>query len=311
MNPFTSILASVRSRLARLTLGGWLTLGVIGLAIAGNSYTDFLRAIADMESRMRPGIVNSYGYVGLFQMGTAALTDAGYYKANGTAVNSWSGTFTGKNGLTSLAQFKTSPDLQVQAITDYYNKLQSYINYFGLNKYVGQTLNGVPITASGLIAGAHLVGIGALKSYLDSGGTVIPKDGNGVAVTTYMTNFGGYTLSSTAPTYAALLGASPTAGVTPVPTPPPTSTSPAPVFPSVATDKMNPDDAFVATTGYTMWQVADMFKQLFAAVLFVWAAVLMIGSLRKFKAGEVTIPEIAHDKLRALVVLSAFLFMLF
>lgn len=305
--------------LAKSGLGPWLAIGVLSVAIAATGYADFLKAVATKESSMNAGVTNSLGYVGLFQMGTAAMTDAGYYKSNGTASNSWQGTFTGKNGVTSLAQFKASPDLQVQAITDYYNKLQSYVDYYGLNQYVGKTVNGVPITESGLVAGAHLVGIGSLKQYLESGGSVIPKDGNGVPVTQYITQFGGYTMSKTAPSYAQVVAATPTGSVVAQPQQPqqpqiPVGNAPGPnlnaVFPSQSTDSMTPDDAFAARTGYTMWQVGDFFKQAFAAMLFVWGAHLVRGGWAQFREGKSTLPEIAHENMRALIVVSLFMLML-
>lgn len=313
-----SNLFGMARRLTQSGLGPWLALGVMSVAIAATGYADFLKAVATKESSMNAGVTNGLGYVGLFQMGTAAMTDAGYYKSNGTASNSWQGTFTGKNGVTSLAQFKANPDLQVQAITDYYSKLQSYVNYYGLNQYVGKTVNGVPITESGLIAGAHLVGIGSLKQYLESGGSVIPKDGNGVPVTQYITQFGGYTMATTAPSYAQVVAATPTGSVTAQPQQPqqpqiPPGNSPGPnlnsVFPSQSTDSMTPDDAFAARTGYTMWQVGDFFKQAFAAVLFVWGAHLLRGGWTQFRTGRNTLPQIAHENMRALIVISLFMLM--
>ena len=48
------------------------------------------------------------------------------------------------------------------------------------------------ITLSGLLAGSHLVGAGAVKEFLDSSGKIVPKDGNDVPVTEYMKKFGVY-----------------------------------------------------------------------------------------------------------------------
>jgi len=45
---------------------------------------------------------------------------------------------------------------------------------------------------SGIIAGAHLVGHGGVKTWLDSNGTTDVKDGNGVCVSEYMEQFAGY-----------------------------------------------------------------------------------------------------------------------
>jgi len=40
-----------------------------------------------------------------YQMGEAALIDAGYYKADGTKTNDWTGQWTGKNGIYSKQDF--------------------------------------------------------------------------------------------------------------------------------------------------------------------------------------------------------------
>jgi hypothetical protein len=310
----------LRRLCARAGVSGWLMVGLLGLALAATNFSDFLKAIAQRESSLNPNATNSYGYVGLFQMGTAAMTDAGYYKSSGTPANSWQGTFTGKNGLTSLAQFKANPDLQVKAITDYYAKLQNYIDNYGLDQYAGKTLNGVPITMSGLVAGAHLVGIGALKQYLQSGGAYVPVDGNKVPITQYISQFGGYNLSSTAPTYAQVLAANPTGSVTvsPQPSQPP----PGPggngqrqpnmssIFPSQPTDTMSPEDAFYARSGYTMWQVSDFLKQGFGALLFLWAAFSVYGGFQSYRSGRATLRKVMQQKIHAVIVVAVYMAMM-
>ena len=307
-------MVSWRRLCSRAGLGGWLLWGVIGLALAAVDFPDFLKAIAQRESGLNPKATNGYGYVGLFQMGTAAMTDAGYYNANGTPANSWQGTFTGKNGLTSLAQFKSNPDLQVKAITDYYAKLQDYIDYYGLDQYVGKTINGVPITLSGLVAGAHLVGIGALKQYLESDGKYVPVDGNKVPITQYITQFGGYKLSNTAPTYAQVLAANPTGSVNASP-PPPGGTGQQPpsssaIFPSLPTDTMSPEDAFYARTGYTPWQVSDFLKQGFGAMLFLWAAYSFYGGFQSYRAGRATLRKVMQEKIHTVIVVAIYMAMM-
>lgn len=300
--------------LLKSSVAGWCTIGMIGLAIAGTGYPDFLKAIAQRESSLNPSAVNAGGYTGLFQMGTLAMTDAGYYRPNGTRGNSWAGTFTGKNGLTSIAQFKASPDLQIKAITDYYTKLQGYINSFNLTQYVGRTINGVQLTTSGLIAGAHLVGIGKLKQYLESGGTNVPRDGNQVPITEYITKFGGYSVSSVAPTFSQVMGANPSGSVPANPTPPGpgtgglpgSSTGNFPKPPSFA----NSDEAFLAYSGYTMSQTGQSIKQFFAALLFLWLAYVSFGAFQTYKAGKLLLKDITRSNIRAMIVVMVFIVIL-
>src|SRR4030067_437283 len=66
-------------------------------------------------------------------------------------------------------------------------------NYIG--KYVGQTINGVLITESGLIAGAHLKGPTGLRKYLESNGENDVTDGFGTPISSYIRDFGGYDVS--------------------------------------------------------------------------------------------------------------------
>ena len=53
-------------------------------------------------------------------------------------------------------------------------------------------MNGVLITDSGLLAAAHLVGIGALNKAMKASALNSAKDGNGVTAREYMEMFGGY-----------------------------------------------------------------------------------------------------------------------
>lgn len=295
----------------RLTAMACLIFGMIGLAIASTGFADFLKAIAQRESSLNPAAQN-HGYMGLFQLGTMAMTDAGYYKPNGSGVNSWGGTFTGKDGLTSLGQFLSNPDLQVKAITSYYAKLQGYINYFGLSQYIGRTFNGVQMTASGLIAGAHLVGIGSLKQYLESGGTVVPRDGNNVPVTQYISQFGGYAISSVAPTYAQILASSPTGSVPispPLPSPGGPGAAPAPVF-ATPPASSNPEAAFAANSGYNMSQILEGLQLMLGSTLFVWIAYMFVGAFQSYTAGLQTKMHVGKNNIRAIAVLLLFLAML-
>jgi integrating conjugative element protein (TIGR03758 family) len=177
----------------------WLLALITTVAVAaGVAYADFLQSLAQRESGNRPDVVNKYGYAGLFQMGGAALNDAGYYKG---ADNKWTSTWTGKDGISSLKDFLASPQAQVNAITAYHQKIDQFIKSKGLDAYEGKTLNGVTLTKSGMIAGAHLVGMGNLETWIKSGGAIVPKDGNKIAITAYVQQFGGYQVSGSPPAY--------------------------------------------------------------------------------------------------------------
>lgn len=70
------------------------------------TYAQYLEDLAARESSGRSDSQNQYGYLGLYQMGEAALIDAGYYKKSSANYNNdWSGKFTGKDGVYSKEDF--------------------------------------------------------------------------------------------------------------------------------------------------------------------------------------------------------------
>lgn len=82
------------------------------------------------------------------------------------------------------------------AAFDLYAKVQwSYIENYGLDKHVGQTISGVTITKSGLIAAAHLVGIGDLIKAVEANDLTVSEDGNKIKAKEYMEKFGGYDIN--------------------------------------------------------------------------------------------------------------------
>lgn len=154
---------------------------------------DFLNALGARESGGNYKAYNKYGYAGKYQMGEAALIDAGYYKKpNGKYNNDWSGCFTGKDGVRSIEDFLNNPEAQENAQIIFKKKQWGYLKAVGADKYSGQIINGYKITPSGLLAGAHLKGAGSVIQYLTSGGKVSPKDAFGTSVESYIKNFAGY-----------------------------------------------------------------------------------------------------------------------
>jgi hypothetical protein len=121
-----------------------------------------------LNSSARYGATNSYNYLGKYQMGTAAMVDAGLYSGPiQSATQIWDDTkWTAKAiglGITSKATFLESPSGQEAAIQAFTDKNWGYAISYGLDKYVGKTVDRVQITADGILAGIHLVGIGAAK----------------------------------------------------------------------------------------------------------------------------------------------------
>jgi len=142
-------------------------------------------------------IINKWGYVGKYQMGESAMIDAGYYKKpSGNYNNDWTGHFTGKDGIYSLDDFKNNKQAQENAQKAFKQAQWQQLKSIGADKYVGEEINGIKITQSGLLAAAHLKGPGNVKKYLESNGVNNPKDGLGTSVESYMKKFEGYDVSS-------------------------------------------------------------------------------------------------------------------
>ena len=140
---------------------------------------NFKQKIAESESSNRYHVKNSKGYLGKYQFGGMALQDLGYKDSKGK--------WTGKDGVKSEKDFLTNKNAQENAAQKWFPLIRSRLRKLGVLKKVGQTVHGVPVTESGLIAAAHLVGVSAVKNMLKSG--KIPKDANGVTALEYMEKF--------------------------------------------------------------------------------------------------------------------------
>ena len=129
----------------------------------------FLNDIGHRESGNRYHITNSWGYMGRYQFGKSTLKGLGFD--------------------VSRTEFLNNPQLQedaMQALLEHNKeKLQKYIDIFD-----GQTVNGMYISESGILAAAHLGGQGSVKRYFKNG--KVFKDANGTKITSYMKQFSGY-----------------------------------------------------------------------------------------------------------------------
>lgn len=269
---------ALREYLRRLRRSPLLLVALFATAVvAAGTYADFLQSLAQRESGNRPGVVNRHGYAGLFQMGGAALHDAGYYTGTN---NRWQAAWTGRDGINSLQDFLASPQAQVNAITAYHQVIQRYIRSNGLDAYIGRTVNGVTVTQSGLIAGAHLVGMGNLRTWLQSNGRAVPRDGNQVPITAYVQQFAGYGVSAAPPNYWGAAAPPPPA---PQPggggaAPPPAGR---PVMPgNVAPAFGSADQAFAATTGQSMGAVRTVVATILVTLFFLWMSWSLIAHYR-------------------------------
>lgn len=277
----------------------WLLVGLLAMtAVAlAAGYATYLQDLAFRESANRPWVVNQYGYMGLYQMGRTALIDAGYMDS--------SGRWTGKNGATSQAAFLADQNIQTAAINDYNRVQWGYITRMGLDRYVGQTIGGVQITESGLLAGAHLLGAGNLAKFLRSDGVTVPRDGNGVPITQYIAGFGGHDLDFNGPLPSINLatrtgtdgyiasGYTPTYGGT---------LNPSPSAGGVPAD--DPESSFAAGAGVTGFELSLMIAPLGTALTLLLGAWLVQGSFTAFHAGSLTAGQLGFQTMRVVVCVS-------
>ena len=129
----------------------------------------FLTDVGFRESGNRYNITNKWGYMGKYQFGRSTLKGLGFK--------------------VTKEEFLNNPQLQEEAMMALLlhnkEKLQKYIDVFD-----GQTVNGMYISESGILAAAHLGGQGSVKRYFKNG--KVFRDGNGTKITSYMKQFSGY-----------------------------------------------------------------------------------------------------------------------
>lgn len=157
--------------------------------------SEFLAALRYRESRNNYSAVNTLGFLGAYQFGEAALIDLGFViRDDNYRDNVFNGGWTGKCGVTSREGFLASVAAQEQAVAEWLPLLWKYIQAQGLEPYAWTMCGGVGLTPSGMIAAAHLLGAGGLKSWIDSGGTLDLRDAYGTPLKEYILLFANYDL---------------------------------------------------------------------------------------------------------------------
>lgn len=135
------------------------------------------------------------GYIGLFHMGEAALTDVGYYKKPtfyGERAprynNDWTGIWLGKNGVRSKEDFIADEEVQNIAVRKYHQIIwENYLRDY--HKYEGQDVAGIILTKAGMLGASHLVGVSALKRFIDTNGAMDATDSLGMSCIEYLEGF--------------------------------------------------------------------------------------------------------------------------
>lgn len=159
---------------------------------------DFYNALAQRESSGNPSAENSYGYLGLYQMGEPAMMDAQWYDETSpyeTSANDWIGAWLTRaqnNGVYSKNDYLSRPSAQDVAVRQYHDRVAVYISALDLLRFEGDVVNGVEITRSGLLAACHLLGCGTVEDYLEAPGSGTPADAYGTTIEEYLSLFANY-----------------------------------------------------------------------------------------------------------------------
>ena len=161
------------------------------------SYDQFFEDLGFLESSKDYSEENTLGFIGKYQMGEGALIDTGYYTKDGTDKNDWKGKWTGKDGVNSKQNFKDNHSAQEWAVREYARQNWRTINRLGLASYIGKKVNNIEITISGMLAGAHLLGVGGLREFLKTG--LDDDDDYGTKISKYVSVLAGYDTPFSAP----------------------------------------------------------------------------------------------------------------
>ena len=204
--------------------------------LSGTSWLNFFDAIGRVEGNNKYDIANGQGYYGIYQQGSAVLTDINFYNSFGKVLNISTLSEFQKNPIAQemavLMEFAGIPSKLVgknftskynatkKAMSDYENKnskmLSALLGKTFTIKWSGTDLKQTFTIDKGSISGAaHLIGQGSLASALEdiykgySGNDfdfaktielnpneTTYADGNNISFATYMSLFDGYSIDT-------------------------------------------------------------------------------------------------------------------
>ena len=145
----------------------------LNVPFTGKFFIGYKEAIAYRESQGKYKKINTLGYMGKYQFGTETLKTVGIHDST---------------------LFLNSPKMQEKAFVALLAKNKWELREV-IEKYDGTVLNGIKITESGILAAAHLGGVGSVKRYFRSNGKRYIKDTYGTSIRSYMKAFGGFDTS--------------------------------------------------------------------------------------------------------------------
>ena len=152
----------------------------------GKPWPEFAEAMRQRESGGDYQVVNRFGYMGAYQFGLLRLQDLGIVDAQGNWLK----------GLTKQ-KFLDSPTVQDATFVAHVARLAKIITE-RYEKYLdSMSVGDAPVTLSGCVAVAHLLGLGGVSDLLSS--QIDRRDGLGTTATDYLREFAGYDIPSSLP----------------------------------------------------------------------------------------------------------------
>jgi len=145
----------------------------LNVPYTGKFFIGYKEAIAFKESQGKYKKVNSLGYMGKYQFGKETLKTVGIHDSK---------------------RFLNSPKMQEKAFVALIAKNKSELKDI-IEKYEGQIVADIRVTESGILAAAHLGGVGSVKKFFRNNGNRYFKDAYGTSIRSYMRDFGGYETS--------------------------------------------------------------------------------------------------------------------
>ena len=143
-----------------------------------SEFSRFINNLGRRESGNNWLCINRSGCFGDWQVAESTLWYLGYRKV-------------------TLKKFKSDPaifprEMQVKALKVLINVNLIYL--IDYEHFIGDTIRGVVVTKSGMIAASHLGGAGSLKRFLNSNGRVNKRDVLGTSIYEYLRKFNDYDL---------------------------------------------------------------------------------------------------------------------
>jgi hypothetical protein len=143
--------------------------------------SEFSRFVNDLGSRESGNnwlSINRIGCFGEWQFDESTLHYLGYRKI-------------------TLKKFKSNPEifpreLQLKALKTLIKVNLTFLMDY--EHFIGDSINGIRITKSGMIAASHLGGAGSLQKFLNSNGRINKKDILGTSIYDYLKRFSSYDL---------------------------------------------------------------------------------------------------------------------